>query len=243
MPTGVYDHKPLTEAHKKNISKSHKGNKYCLGYKQTEEHKKNIGKSNQGKSKPPRTEEHKRNLSLSHKGLGICYYHQNNIPKYDLYVSRLEPIEQCQRNLEDSNILEIKCAYCGRWFIPTITQVRHRIGGIDYDHSKFYCSNDCKQECPIYSIAGRKKYYKGSEGYNSREVQAELRQLAFLRDNYTCQKCESKEHLQCHHINPIKLNPIESADIDNCITLCKGCHKYVHMCIPGCGYAELKDCI
>jgi hypothetical protein len=34
-------------------------------------------------------------------------------------------------------------------------------------------------------------------------------------------------------------NPIESADIDNCITLCKYCHEEVHQ-IPGCEYHNLR---
>jgi len=34
-------------------------------------------------------------------------------------------------------------------------------------------------------------------------------------------------------------NPIESADLDMVITLCKGCHKEVHK-LPGCKYNDLK---
>jgi len=77
-------------------------------------------------------------------------------------------------------------------------------------------------------------------------VQPELRKLVLLRDNYTCQKCNtSKEdnpdlELHCHHIDPVINNPIESADIDNCITLCKLCHKEIHKTISGCGFNELK---
>jgi len=45
--------------------------------------------------------------------------------------------------------------------------------------------------------------------------------------------------IHCHHITGVKQNPIESADIDNCITLCKNCHKEVHQ-QDGCKYYELK---
>jgi 5-methylcytosine-specific restriction endonuclease McrA len=49
--------------------------------------------------------------------------------------------------------------------------------------------------------------------------------MVFERDNYKCVKCGEEKPLHCHHIDPVKGNPIESADIDNCITLCKKCHK------------------
>jgi hypothetical protein len=52
-------------------------------------------------------------------------------------------------------------------------------------------------------------------------------------DDYTCQntKCNKtidKAELHCHHNTSVELNPIESADLDNCITLCKKCHIMVH---------------
>ena len=76
----------------------------------------------------------------------------------------------------------------------------------------------------------------------SREVQPELRKLVLKRDDYKCQKCLKgldEVQLHCHHIDPIINNPVESADIDNCVTLCKACHKEVHK-LPNCSYIELK---
>jgi len=52
-------------------------------------------------------------------------------------------------------------------------------------------------------------------------------------DEYQCVKCGSKGQWRCHHITGIEINPIESADIDNCVTLCKQCHNKVH---------KLKEC-
>lgn len=61
------------------------------------------------------------------------------------------------------------------------------------------------------------------------------------RDNYTCQICGSTEGLFiAHHIDPVVCNPIESADIDNGITLCEKCDKKVHK-LPGCTYNNLKN--
>jgi len=43
------------------------------------------------------------------------------------------------------------------------------------------------------------------------------------------QRCGSEDkQLHCHHIDPVKNNPIESADVDNCITFCVDCHKLAH---------------
>lgn len=167
---------------------------------------------------------------------GVC---SRDITLYDTYAHQINPYEQCRRNADDPNILEVKCTYCGKWHMPTMMNTNNRISGINgNDGCRFYCSDSCKQECPIY---GQRKYYKGQNNYTSREVQPELRQLTFKRDGWACIKCGCTEHLHCHHIDPVANNPIESADIDNCITLCKWCHKEAHK-QKGCGYAELKKC-
>ena len=91
-------------------------------------------------------------------------------------------------------------------------------------------------ECPVYN---QSKYPKGYKKATSREVQPELRQMVLARDEYICQICGSDKSLHCHHYEGIKLNPIESADVDACITLCKKCHIKVHK-LPGCGYNDMK---
>jgi 5-methylcytosine-specific restriction endonuclease McrA len=66
--------------------------------------------------------------------------------------------------------------------------------------------------------------------------------LVLERDKWKCQKCgktTDEVELHCHHILPINESPIESADVSNCITLCKYYHKEVHT-TPGCGVGELK---
>ena len=137
--------------------------------------------------------------------------------------------------------LEIKCTYCGIWYLPNTGCVIERIRTLEGHKSgeqRLYCSEECKKECPIYS---QSKYPKGFKPSTSREVQPELRQMVFERDEWTCQRCESTTSLHCHHITGVEQNPIESADIDNCITLCKDCHKYVHS-QEGCRYFDLRRC-
>ncbi|MCK9371485.1 HNH endonuclease [Candidatus Dojkabacteria bacterium] len=195
----------------------------------SKEYRNNNSKSKMGENNPMYNK-----TSPNSKG----GYYTNNISTYDNYAHQLEPYEQCRRNDDDPNILEVKCTYCGKWYVPSILEANRRVKGIDFGKYMFYCSDDCKRECPIF---GRRKYYKGQEGHNSREVQPELRQLTFTRDDYICIKCGSPGPLHCHHIYPVATNPIESADVDNCITLCVDCHKKAHK-IPGCGYNELGGC-
>ena len=50
---------------------------------------------------------------------------------------------------------------------------------------------------------------------------------------YKCQKCNKHQSeldvgLHCHHVEGIMWNPIESADVDMCITYCKTCHTTIH---------------
>ena len=174
-------------------------------------------------------------------------YSSNNIPTFDLYAPQLEPYEQCRRNQDDPNILEVKCTYCGKWYIPSVNSVRHRIRGInEFNNRKFYCSKFCKHTCPLFSrspneLMKRDEITAGkiSPKEITREVQPQLRQMTFARDDYICVKCGSNGPLHCHHIDPVANNPIESADVDNCITLCVNCHKEAHK-QDGCKYSELK---
>ena len=58
---------------------------------------------------------------------------------------------------------------------------------------------------------------RGSIEYN------EWRIKVLTRDNYTCQKCGSKENIEVHHIHKYMYDP-NNTDIGNGISLCKDCH-------------------
>lgn len=268
--------KSLSKEHKKKISESLKGKKRILsddtkkklkkmyngktfedlyGKEKADEIKRKMSISARKREKRFCSEKTKRKLSVSRrKENGSNWkggYYSRGIPTYDTYAHQIDWIEECRRNKEDSNVLEVKCTYCGRWFVPEIWNVYNRIKylqGKYLSEYKFYCSDSCKKECPIYGKhaellmredairAGRLNWIE-----LNREVQPELRQLVLKRDNYTCQKCGSIEHLHCHHILPVSIEPIESADVDNCITYCKECHKKAHM-KDGCRYGQLRIC-
>ena len=60
-----------------------------------------------------------------------------------------------------------------------------------------------------------------------------------------CGKYVTKPHnkyILGHHIDPVSQEPFFANDPDSCITLCKECHKQIHMNIEGCKYHELRKC-
>lgn len=166
---------------------------------------------------------------------------------YELYSPQLECAEELDYDIiekyDNFKLLKVKCSYCGSWFNPNFSETYRRIGalngGVVGEH-RFYCSKNCKLACPIY---GRQKYARGHAPATSREVQPELRQMVLERDNWTCQygscgKTNKDAELHCHHFEGININPIESADLDMCITFCKKHHKLVHK-QRDCRYFEL----
>ena len=68
------------------------------------------------------------------------------------------------------------------------------------------------------------------------------RESVFKRDNWTCQKCNTRSKSDCyirieaHHIKPFALFPELRFVIDNGLTLCKKCHdkepkgKQIYLC-------------
>ena len=154
---------------------------------------------------------------------------------YETYKDQITYAEQKRRAPDNKDILEVKCTYCGRWFKPTVRQAAARARYLQgkegaIHESRFYCSDRCKKACPIFK---RIRWPKDFKYATSREVQPELRQMRLEIDNYACQKDDCKKtidevELHCHHNTSVELNPIESADLDNCITLCKKCHIMVH---------------
>ena len=235
---------------RKELLKKGKGlfcSSYCYkeGYEHSEEIRKKISKGKKGKKF---SEEHKRNLRKNHADLSGSNHpmwkggiSKKNIPLYDTYALQIEYAEKVRKTVEE--YLEVRCTYCGKWFMPTIKSVTDRVRALDgkiLGESRLYCSDTCKKECPIYRKQKYSTEENGSKQY-SREVQPELRQMVLERDNYTCQnpECKATESLHCHHKEGIRWEPLESADIDMCITYCKDCHKSVHQ-KEGCGYYEMR---
>lgn len=145
---------------------------------------------------------------------------------FDTYAGQINFCESVRRDPDNQSILQVKCAYCGKWFTPLIHAVQNRIRGLEkLDDHRFYCSDGCRSECPIFR---KYKYPSGFRKNTSREVVPELRQIVFQRDGYKCQMCWAESNLHCHHIKGYAQNKMLGNDPDNCITLCKTCHQKIH---------------
>jgi len=160
---------------------------------------------------------------------------------YKTYAHQISYVEEVRGDPENEELLQVKCDYCGKWFSPKRSAIQNRIAALDgrmRGEQRLYCSEECKSLCPIF----HKQKYSAEETNTkqlSREVQPELRQMVFERDEWTCIKCGAIKSLQCHHIEGILWNPIESADIDICVTFCTKCHSEAHK-DEGCRYSDLQ---
>ncbi len=187
-------------------------------------------------------EKHRNNPKFKdRKGSKNPYYKGAKDSLYSHWSPKLTYDENRENN---EGKIEVRCRYCNKWFVPTSVEMDNRIGELrrEGSGSNFYCSDDCKKLCPDHYQVLWPKNYKPYDNINrSVEVSPELRKMVFERDEWICQKCESTEKLECHHIDPVSLEPLYANDLDSCITLCKECHKGIHINIEGCGYSELRE--
>jgi len=82
--------------------------------------------------------------------------YRNAFVKYDTYFKKLEKYDECRQDPENTDLLQVRCTYCNRWFNPTNIDINNRILAISNllkGENRLYCSNGCKSACPIF---GRK---------------------------------------------------------------------------------------
>ncbi|HUU87207.1 MAG TPA: NUMOD3 domain-containing DNA-binding protein [Candidatus Glassbacteria bacterium] len=112
----------------------------------------------------------------------------------------------------------------GGWFTPTRTQFQDRRNWLENegkDICSFYCSNECKNNCPLYNLR-IDPFQTEYKSYTTHEYQ-QFREYVLKRDNYKCQYCGRKvEHV--HHERPQKLEPFFALDPDLAWSVCKKCH-------------------
>lgn len=173
------------------------------------------------------------------KELCVKWKHQKSY--YDTFFQKISIYEETRRDPNNDKLIQIKCNFCKEWFNPTNSQIQNRLSCIEKDYkqgeARLYCSDVCKLKCPVYKQIKRTKDQKIKTSY--RQMQSELRSMVLERDQYTCQICgEKKSNLICHHFTGVEQNPLESADVDNCITLCVECDNYVHN-LSGCRRIDL----
>jgi hypothetical protein len=119
-------------------------------------------------------------------------YRHENIPIFSTFSKKLNIInEDNRKDPNDNNILQVKCSYCKKWYTPNIGEIEHRYYRYDKDMSRFYCSKQCKQQCPIYgkSAAQLQKQLDIQNGIiqeELRQIHPYFRQLVLEHDNFTC---------------------------------------------------------
>lgn len=153
--------------------------------------------------------------------------HEYRVKKasYNVYASRLV-IDESPKKDSDGNML-VKCFRCGKYFYPTRKAVKSRIASLEGKQpgeSHLYCSEECKSACPIYGV----QKYIGKKYPQKLSRDMVWVKMVLERDGHTCVKCGATTNLQAHHIIPVSVESIFSADIDNGVTLCKECHEKAH---------------
>jgi hypothetical protein len=152
---------------------------------------------------------------------------KNNTPLFDTYYKQLIPVEEVDRF---GIVLLVRCSLCNEWFIPKRTAVEARaqfIKGNTDREGRFYCSDGCKFNCPIFN----KRKYPSNNKNNSLPSENQIRiwsKEVLKRHNHICEYCGKKANT-AHHIIPKKLDQFYALDPDNGIACCEECHyKYGH---------------
>ncbi len=182
---------------------------------------------------------------------------ENIIEKYYLFSK----IEEMRYNPEKPDKKEIqgrcknhKCPNSKEkdgWFTPTRIQLAERIRQLESPTgtggSYFYCSAECKSQCPLYNLNSdiEAKMFL-NDNLKLWYTQGELTiwgKFVLERENYICEYCgESAVH--AHHERPKKLEPFFALDPDNGIAACVECHfKYGHPIHTFCSTGMLATTI
>lgn len=222
-----------------NIGKKHtkesikKMQKSKLGKKANSKTKLKMSVSRLGKKHSGVTKEKIRKTKLSELNPMFGKFRTINYIK-DKYPIFFKEEEMTEIYINKTRCIQVHCKNhnCPNskekegWFIPTGRQIEKRLWALENkngnDGSYFYCSDECKNKCPLYNL--HSDPFKKAELSYTNEEYATWKQFVLEQDNHKCQKCGSKENLHCHHINPVKTHPHLSLDPMNGIVLCKFCH-------------------
>ena len=184
-------------------------------------------------------------------------YRESNA-KYELFIDKLT-IDELPRLHRDGIFLEVKCRYCDKYFIPSYRDATSRACALDGrmpGENYLYCSEECKQACPVYRRVKYPKDFKRVIENSGHEGNVIWRQEVIKRNieehgQLQCEICgnTNEDELSVHHEKPQKTHPEMALDPDNGWVLCafgKGnnCHlKYGHPKGTNCSMAELAKLV
>ena len=94
--------------------------------------------------------------------------------------------------------------------------------------------NDLKKTVSAFN--NQKATFNNRDGFYNTVAWTRTRAYIVERDNYECQPCKRRglvstaDHttLIVHHIEPLEYALNKALDHDNLITVCIGCHNYIH---------------
>jgi len=154
--------KTLSKEHREKISKAKKGNiPWNLGKAHTEEIKKKISEAKRGVRRKPFSKTTRKKLSESNKKKNKL-----TIKKIKEKYPFFSKIEELRYNPDKPEEIEIQ-VHCknhncpnskeqGGWFTPTYGQLYERIRALERPtymiENNFYCSQECKDNCPCYNL-------------------------------------------------------------------------------------------
>lgn len=164
--------------------------------------------------------------------MGTCddcmsVYRKESMQKPAYYNTFKDKVLPEDKPKNEDGFLTIVCKLCKKRFHPTRLQVYSRELAINTPgrEGSFYCSNECKQSCPLY----RKSVSDKDSFQIDHQLMYQVKKEARKRAKHMCEICNEKKQLKVHHINPIKISPLEAYDLENLIVLCHDCHmNYGH---------------
>ncbi len=214
--------KVFSKESKKKMSNSHKGSLNWLGKKHKKETKTKISNS---------------------KKLTIIQIKERYPTFFKIEEIRYNPnnLNEIQAHCKNHNCKNSKEQ--GGWFTLIKTQLYERIRQLEKDYgnggSYFYCSEECKNECPLFNIHSDPNK-EIQDLYTSEEYQT-FRQQVLKREDYLCEYCENKA-THVHHSRPQKLEPGFILDPDFGVACCESCHyKYGHKTGTECSTGQLAN--
>jgi hypothetical protein len=177
-------------------------------------------KRHTGERNPAKRDNVRKRMSQSQRK-GIKYYEV----MYPFFTA----VEKLRENKDGK--IEVQCKWCKKWFVPSSSVLYERTRALETpkgnDGSYFYCSDECRGECPLYRmqpsniINEKNNEQLDEENYRIWRNEVIKRQKEELGYN-ECELCQNKNinELSVHHEKPRKTHPHLTYDPDNGVILC-----------------------
>lgn len=165
---------------------------------------------------------------------------------YATYNDRIEYAEDLPTLKNDEGHLVVHCKFCKKEVVPALSVVQKRISTLDGKaggEANFYCSQECKDLCPLYGYNSANDPLSADEKErNARDHDAWFNATIKEERGHACERCGETEGLVIHHIEGWAQNPMLRFDKDNVVLLCQlhhtgeeGIHKE-----EGCSLADYR---